>query len=232
MKKIEFKDAVSKLGLELNDEQLIQYDKYHMLLAKWNEVMNLTGITDEEGVYEKHFYDSLLSIKEFKYKGRLADVGSGAGFPGLVLKIAYPELDVVLIEPINKRCNFLNAVIDELGLKKIEVVNMRSEDYVKINRETFDIVTARAVSNLNILSELCVPLLKVNGTFVILRGASGEEEIKAASSAFKILNMKEDKVVKMSLSDDSKRIIGYYSKTKITDKKYPRNYGMIKKKPL
>ena len=232
MKKAEFKTYIEELGLSLNDKQLEQFDDYHKLLCEWNEFMNLTGITDEEGVYEKHYYDSLLSIKDVNYHGRFADVGSGAGFPGMVLKIAYPELEVVLIEPLNKRCNFLNAVIDKLGLEKIEVVNARSEDYAKEHREAFDYVSARAVSNLNVLSELCVPLVKLGGEFIILRGADGVEEIKNAQKALRELGAEEKFVHNYSLLDGSVRIIGSYIKTKNTNKKYPRNYGNIKKKPL
>ena len=162
----------------------------------------------------------------------MADVGSGAGFPGLVLKIAFPELKMTLIEPIGKRCNFLNEVINKLNLKDIEVVNKRSEDYVNEHREEFDIVSARAVSNVNVLSELCVPLLKIGGTFVILRGSNGNEEIKDGHKALKLLGADEDRILETGLSDGSKRIIGYYKKKRHTDKKYPRNYGMIKKKPL
>ena len=136
--------------------------------------------------------DKVITVKDFKYEGRMIDVGSGAGFPGLVLKIAYPELETVLLEPIGKRCTFLKAVIDELKLEKIEVVNARSEDYAKDNRESFDIATARAVSNLNILSELCVPLIKVGGCFVILRGASGLEEIKEAKREAELAKMEAE----------------------------------------
>ena len=228
----QFQEALSQYNITLSEQQLNQLETYFHMLVEWNEKMNLTGITEEDAVYEKHFYDSLLSIKDFKYEGRMIDVGSGAGFPGLVLKIAYPELETVLLEPIGKRCTFLKAVIDELKLEKIEVVNARSEDYAKDNRESFDIATARAVSNLNILSELCVPLIKVGGCFVILRGASGLEEIKEAKEALKVLGTKEDKVIEMELPDSSKRIIAYYKKVKSTNNKYPRNYGVMKKKPL
>ena len=232
MKKAEFKAYVQELGLTLSDLQLTQFDEYHKLLAEWNEFMNLTGITDEEGVYEKHYYDSLLSIKDINYHGRFADVGSGAGFPGMVLKIAYPELEVVLIEPLNKRCKFLMEVVNKLGLEKIEIVNARSEDYAKENRESFDFVSARAVSNLNVLSELCVPLVKVGGEFVILRGADGIEEIENARKALKELGAEEKFIHSYNLLDGSTRIISSFVKTTKTKKTYPRNYGNIKKKPL
>ena len=232
MNVIEFKEACLKMGLVLSDLQLEQYEKYYQLLNEWNKVMNLTGIDEHDEVYEKHFYDSLLSIENIKYEGSLVDVGSGAGFPGLVLKIAYPDLFVTLLEPIGKRCRFLQAVIDELGLQKIEVVNERSEDFAKSKRESYDFVTARAVSNLNILSELCVPLIKVGGHFIVLRGSSGSEEIVNAKEALKALGAKEVSVFEKELNDGSKRIIADYVKVKATNLKYPRNYGMIKKRPL
>lgn len=232
MQKQEFKDRLGAIGVNITDLMMEQFDAYYHLLVEWNNFMNLTGITDEAEVYEKHFYDCLLSAEGFKYQGKMADVGSGAGFPGLVLKIAFPELKMTLIEPIGKRCNFLNEVINKLNLKDIEVVNKRSEDYVNEHREEFDIVSARAVSNVNVLSELCVPLLKISGTFVILRGSNGNEEIKDGHKALKLLGADEDRILETGLSDGSKRIIGYYKKKRHTDKKYPRNYGMIKKKPL
>lgn len=223
---------VQQLGIILNDDQLSKFAHYHLLLKEWNARMNLTGIDDEEGVYEKHFYDSLLSVKDICYKGKLADVGSGAGFPGIVLKIAFEDLETVLIEPLKKRCIFLQAVIDELELKGIEVINARSEDYIRNHLPDFDIVTARAVANLNILSELCIPLLKTGGSFVVLRGSNGHEEIKAAGSAFKKLNsiLKSEK--EYALPDGSKRVIAVIEKKKANDRRYPRNYGDIKKRPL
>lgn len=232
MKKAEFPQMVQQLGIILDDDQLSKFARYHFLLQEWNAKMNLTGIDDEEGVYEKHFYDSLLSAKEICYDGKLADVGSGAGFPGIVLKIAFNDLDVVLIEPLRKRCVFLQTVIDELDLKGISVVNARSEEYARKLLPDFDIVTARAVANLNVLSELCIPLLKTGGRFVILRGASGHEEIADAKSAFKKLNSVLISESEFTLPDSSKRVIAVVEKIKATDKRYPRNYGDIKKRPL
>ena len=232
MNKEEFIRSVEELGLKFSLRQIEQFEKYSDLLIDWNTRMNLTAIDDKEGIWEKHFYDSLLSLQDFNYQGKLADVGSGAGFPGMVLKIALCDLEVVLIEQIKKRCIFLNEVIDKLELSGIEVLNIRSEDYLKKYPADFDIVTARAVANLNILSELCIPLLKVGGSFIILRGANGLEELKEAKSALKKLNTELADVSSHTLKDGSKRIIAIAHKVKKNEKRYPRNYGEIKKKPL
>ena len=226
-----FKEKAMDLGLALDDDKLAKYEYYKDLLKRANETMNLTAIDDDEGIYEKHFYDSLLSIKYFKYEGTLCDVGSGAGFPGIVLKIAYPDLEVTLLEPLQKRCRFLQSVIDELKLDKIKVVNKRAEDYSD-KRESFDIVTARAVKSLDILSELCIPLLKVDGHFVILKGSSGLKEIDEAANALKILHMKGEGIYEDQLPNGDQRVIAVYKKIEKTNKKYPRHYSVIKSKPL
>lgn len=227
----DFKEAVLDLGLKLDDDQLKRFEEYKDLLKAANQTMNLTAITDDEGIYEKHFYDCLLSIKYFDYKGSLCDVGSGAGFPGIVLKIAYPDLSVTLLEPLQKRCRFLKMVIDKLGLKGICVKNMRAEDDSE-DRERFDIVSARAVKSLDILSELCIPLLKVDGHFVILKGSSGRDEIDKAQNALKVLSAKEILIKEDKLLNGDQRVIAIYQKMKATDKKYPRHYSVIKKRPL
>lgn len=226
------KEACLDLGIVLSEKQLADFVIYKDLLKAANETMNLTAITADEEIIEKHFYDSLLSAKYFEYEGRLCDVGSGAGFPGLVLKIAFPQLDVVLAEPIAKRCRFLESVIEKLELKKIAVINKRAEDLAKAERESFDIVTARAVKSLDILSELCVPLIKVGGSFVILKGSSGKEEITKAQNALKTLGTKEKAVYECELISGDRRVIAIYEKARKTDKKYPRNYGTINKRPL
>ena len=159
---------------------------YYETLVETSKVMNLTTIVELEEAYIKHFYDSLLLSKTIDLTKNLtlADVGTGAGFPGLVLKIVYPNLQVTLIEPITKRCKFLQSVIDKLQLKDIYVINGRAEDVIKEYREYFDIVTARAVAALNILAEICVPFVKLNGVFIALKGSSYQEEIDAAGLAF------------------------------------------------
>ena len=234
MNRVEFYHILSSNGLELSAVQKEQLHTYFELLVEKNKVMNLTGITEENDVYEKHFYDSLLFSFDIDFSGKtLIDVGTGAGFPGLVLAICYPNLKVTLLEPLNKRCVFLSEVVTALGLQNVEIVNQRSEDYSKNNREKFDYATARAVARLNILLELVMPLVKVNGTFIALKGRLGYEEVDESKRALELLDCKVDKVqdVKLLTDDDSRQNI-YVLKLKKTNNKYPRNYSQIKNKPL
>ena len=234
MNRVEFYHILSSNGLELSAIQKEQLHTYFELLVEKNKVMNLTGITEENEVYEKHFYDSLLFSFDIDFSGKtLIDVGTGAGFPGLVLAICYPNLKVTLLEPLNKRCVFLSEVVTALGLQNVEIVNQRSEDYSKNNREKFDYATARAVARLNILLELVMPLVKVNGTFIALKGRLGYEEVDESKRALELLDCKVDKVqdVKLLTDDDSRQNI-YVLKLKKTNNKYPRNYSQIKNKPL
>ena len=234
MNRVEFYHILSSNGLELYAVQKEQLHTYFELLVEKNKVMNLTGITEENEVYEKHFYDSLLFSFDIDFSGKtLIDVGTGAGFPGLVLAICYPNLKVTLLEPLNKRCVFLSEVVTALGLQNVEIVNQRSEDYSKNNREKFDYATARAVARLNMLLELVMPLVKVNGTFIALKGRMGYEEVNEAKRALELLNCKVDNVqdVKLLTDDDSRQNI-FVLKLKRTSANYPRNYAQIKNKPL
>ena len=234
MNRVEFYHILSSNGLELSVVQKEQLHTYFELLVEKNKVMNLTGITEENDVYEKHFYDSLLFSFDIDFSGKtLIDVGTGAGFPGLVLAICYPNLKVTLLEPLNKRCVFLSEVVTALGLQNVEIVNQRSEDYSKNNREKFDYATARAVARLNMLLELVMPLVKVNGTFIALKGRMGYEEVNEAKRALELLNCKVDNVqdVKLLTDDDSRQNI-FVLKLKRTSVNYPRNYAQIKNKPL
>lgn len=230
----EFVDYLLKNQLVLSSVQLNQLNKYQQLLKEKNQVMNLTGIVEKEEVFEKHFLDSLLfSFHEDLNDKKAVDVGTGAGFPGLVLAICYPNLHMTLLEPLTKRCNFLNEVITSLGLKNVEVVNERSEDYCKNHRETFDFAFARAVSKLNLLIEIIVPLLKVNGYFVALKGKIYQEEINQSQNALKELNSQVEKVKENTLPSESDvRGNIFIKKLAKTNLKYPRNYGQIKKRPL
>ncbi len=232
MTKVEFRKALKDRGLELNERQMKQFEEYASFLAEYNEKVNLTAITEYEEILEKHFYDCILPFLRKEMKGKLADVGSGAGFPGAVLKIAFPQLDVVLLEPIRKRCVFLEELIEKLGLKDITVVNTRGEDHSLTHREEYDFVTARAVSNLNALIEVCGAMVKEGGSFVALRGSSGEEEIEGARNAFEVMGFEEDEVFSEYLPDGSKRVVGYFRKCRKTPKKYPRKYSIIKQKSL
>lgn len=208
---------------------------YYEMLYETSKVMNLTTIVELEEAYIKHFYDSLLMSKvvDLTKELKLADIGTGAGFPGLVIKIVYPNLKVTLIEPIGKRCKFLQSVIDRLELKDIYVINERAEDAIKKYRESFDIVTARAVASLNILSEICVPFVKINGLFIALKGSSYQEEIDNACRAVGKLKVKLTKKVLLELPLKlGERSILVYKKTESTPNIYPRLYAKIKKNPL
>ena len=172
---VTFKAKLLENNIILSDEQIESYKTYSKLLQEWNKVMDLTAIDEEEQIIEKHFYDSLISAKYFKYENQtLLDIGSGAGFPGLVLAIAFPNLNITLLEPTLKRCNFLNAVINKLGLKNVNVINDRAENFISAKREAYDLVTSRAVSRLNMLLELSIPFLSVYGYMIALKGKNAE----------------------------------------------------------
>ena len=208
---------------------------YYEMLYETSKVMNLTTIVELEEAYIKHFYDSLLlsEVLDLNQELTLADIGTGAGFPGLVLKIVFPNLKVTLVEPIAKRCKFLQSVIDKLDLKDIIVVNDRAENYIKTSRETFDIVTARAVASLNILSEICTPFVKIDGVFVALKGSSYQEEIDQACQAVGKLKIKLVKKELFNLPLNlGERAILLYKKYDKTPNMYPRLYAKIKKNPL
>lgn len=228
----EFVQKSQECGIEVTDQMVQQFETYMHLLQQWNQKMNLTAITQEEEIIEKHFYDCILPLSIMPFTGRIADIGSGAGFPGLVWKIVLPESEMALVEPTGKRCTFLNAVIDELKLEKISVVNQRSEEYVLNARESFDIVSARAVANLRVLSELTVPLVRKGGMFVAMKGAKGYEEAKEAEHAMKVLGASLWKSQDVSLYSGDERVNLFYRKESSTPSIYPRNYGTIKKKPL
>ncbi|MGM9808388.1 MAG: 16S rRNA (guanine(527)-N(7))-methyltransferase RsmG [Bacilli bacterium] len=232
-----FKEMQSLLlekGIKVTDEMILKFQKYLDLLMEWNQKINLTALKTEEEIIEKHFYDSLLMAEEIKFDDQsLLDVGTGAGFPGIPLKIVFEDLFVTLLEPTLKRVNFLDIVIKELGLKKIVTINKRAEDYVKDARSYYDLVTARAVSRLNMLLELCMPLVKVDGLFLAMKGSKGEEEIQESINALKILNGEIFKIQKTKLvTDNDERMNIFIKKNDEISMKYPRSYGQIKKSPL
>lgn len=219
----------------LSEEQLKQFEMYANILQVESKKYNLTTITDLEDIYVKHFYDSLLLAKmvNLNQNIKLADLGSGAGFPGIPLKIAFPNLDITLIEPTTKRCKFLEQVIEKLNLQKIKVINDRAENYVEKERESFDLLTARAVAPLNILLELAIPLLKINGEFIALKGSNAEEEMKEAQNALKKLSARLTNQLTLDLPNDKgTRSILEIQKVKATNSIYPRQYAKIKKQPL
>ena len=225
-----FIEETKKLGIELTSQQLEKLNQFYELLISWNQKMNLTRITEKEDVYLKHFYDSLTLSKviDLKQDLTLCDVGSGAGFPGIVLKICFPNLKITLLDSLQKRVNYLNEIIKELDLKDIEAIHTRAEDYAKQNREKFDIVTARAVANLKILSELCIPMVKVNGLFIAMK-ANIEEEIENSTEILKKLDSKIEKIETFYLPiENSIRNIIMIQKQKTTNNLYPRRIEKMK----
>lgn len=225
------KSFFNSYGINLSEKQLLMFEKYYELLIFYNEKFNITAITNKEEVYKKHFVDSILGA-EFFDKGRLLDVGSGGGFPAIPLKIFNDELCVTMLEATGKKCEFLRAVINELNLINIDVVNDRAELLAKNNsyRESFDYCTARAVAMLNTLCEYCIPFVKKGGYFIAFKG-DAEEEIVEAKKAIKILGGEIDKVKEYNL-DDAKRTLIKIKKISETDKKYPRGNGKERKNPL
>ena len=227
-----FIEETKKLGIELTSQQLEKLNQFYELLISWNQKMNLTRITEKDDVYLKHFYDSLTLSKviDLNQDLTLCDVGSGAGFPGIVLKICFPNLKITLLDSLQKRVNYLNEIIKELDLKNIEAIHTRAEDYAKQNREKFDIVTARAVANLKILSELCIPMVKVNGLFIAMK-ANIEEEIENSTEILKKLDSKIEKIETFYLPiENSIRNIIMIQKQKPTNNLYPRRIEKMKEK--
>lgn len=231
MNKEIFKKELKKIGIELTNNQEEQLENYYKMLIEANKITNLTRITDEEEVYLKHFYDSLTVTKVIDLNKNLSliDIGTGAGFPGLVLKIVFPNLKITLLDSLNKRIEFLNKVIKELDLKDIKTVHSRIEDY---QEEQFDIVTSRAVAKTNILLELSCNLSKINGYYIFLK-SDIDEELKESKNAIKTLNLelvqKEEFVLPI---ENSKRTIIKIKKVGKVNSKYPRNFTKIKKNPL
>ncbi len=228
----EFIKALKAMNIDIQDKMLEQLEKYYELLVEWNQKMNLTAITDKKDVYLKHFYDSLTLCKviNLKEEESLCDIGTGAGFPGIVLKICFPHLKLTLVDSLNKRLVFLAEVLKTLKLDNVEIVHARAEEYAKKNRDKFDVVTARAVAPLNILLEYCIPLLKKGKYFIALKG---NEDITLYQKAMEKVFVKIEKVEVFNLPiENSIRTIIKIKKEKSTPDKYPRKYSEIKKSPL
>lgn len=222
--------------ISLTENQYEQFQKYFELLVEWNEKMNLTAITDENGVALKHFADSLslLNYVDIPQNSSLADVGTGAGFPGVVLKIARPDIKLTLIDSLNKRLVFLNEVCSQLGIEA-ELIHSRAEDGARDEnlRESFDFVASRAVARMNVLSEYCLPYVKVGGAFCAMKGAMANEEFKEALNAINTLGGKLENKYFFDLPENGgERAIAVVRKTKNTPQKYPRQSGKIKAKAL
>ena len=234
MNKEEFILECSKLNITITEDIYNKLDKFYNLLVDWNEKINLTAITKKEDVYLKHFYDSLTLYKEVDLTKDicLCDVGTGAGFPGIVLKIVFPQLKITLIDSLQKRVNYLNEVIKELELKDIEAYHYRMEDYSRENVEKFDIITARAVANTKLLCEISVRSLKIGGRIVLMK-ANVDEELENIDNMIKELNLSEPTVNKFMLPvENSNRALVSFKKMDKTKDKYPRTIDKIKKNSL
>ncbi|MDE6241934.1 MAG: 16S rRNA (guanine(527)-N(7))-methyltransferase RsmG [Anaeroplasmataceae bacterium] len=230
-----FHNELEKLGIVLDERKTKQFEEYYQRLIEVNQVMNLTAITEKEAVYRKHFLDSLEIVRALDNKDRytLCDVGSGAGFPSVPLAIVFEKIDVTIIDALNKRITFLNDLVQKLEISNVKATHARAEDYAKEKREYFDVVTARAVARLNILAELCLPLTKVGGFFIAMKGSSGKEELLEAQQAIEQLGGKVQNIIEFSLPDEEEqRQILVIQKIKNTPTKFPRNYNRIKERPL
>lgn len=232
MNKELFLEELKKLGILLTPKQEQDLDTYYKFIISYNNNVNLTAITKEEDVYLKHFYDSLTLFKgiDLKENLKICDLGTGAGFPGLVLKIVFPNLSITLVDSLEKRIKFLDLVIKELELKNIKTVHSRIEEFKET--EAFDVVVSRAVAKINILLELGCNIPKVNGLFVFMKG-NILEELKSAKNALKVLNYSLEKIISFKLPiEESERNIVILKHTSPTSNKYPRQFSIIKKKPL
>lgn len=250
-------EKVSQLSITLSEKQKEQFIEFYEILIEWNKVMNLTAITEYEEVIEKHFVDSLSLIKVIPYRATPApeehelrdarmgtnirniesiiDIGTGAGFPGIPLKIAFPQLKITLLDSLNKRVKFLDTVIEKLELDNIETIHGRAEDYAKQKdyRQKYDVCVSRAVANLATLSEYCIPYVRLGGLFIPYKSGKVEEEIKNSEKAVSILGGNIEKIIKFQLpGTDMERSFVKIKKVKDTPKKYPRKAGMPTKEPL
>ena len=228
---------LGELGIKQDQNQLERFHKFYQLLIEWNKVMNLTGITEYEDVVEKHFVDSLSIIKAIDLSGihTVIDVGTGAGFPGIPLKIAFPHLRVVLLDSLNKRTKFLDEVISQLGLTEIRTIHGRAEEYARKEeyREQFDLCVSRAVANLSTLSEYCLPYIQVGGIFVPYKSGEIDDEVEQSKKAVRILGGNIKEVMKFELpGTDIHRSFVLIHKEQHTQKKYPRKAGIPAKEPL
>lgn len=231
---MDFKNEVKALGIDLTEDMLTKYDEYFRFLVEYNENVNLTAITEHDEVFIKHFYDSLILTKGLPNGNiRLCDVGAGAGFPSVPCAIYNKNINVTIIDALNKRIVFLNKLCSLLGLDNVLAIHSRAEDYAIKARETFDVVTARAVARLNVLAELCLPLVKMGGYFIAMKSTDGEAELKEAMNAISILGGRVSKIMDFDLPYQmGKRELILIEKISESPKKYPRQFSVIKNKPL
>lgn len=230
---MEIKEIFKRYGIELNKNQIWQFEEYYKFLVEENEKYNLTAITEKEEVFFKHFLDSALGEKFIDKNASVVDIGSGAGFPAIPIKIVRPDLKFVLVDSLNKRVNFLNMLIAKLNLKEVVAVHARAEDYIKDNREHFDFAVARAVAPLNTLLEYLSPYVKIGGMCLIYKAQKLEEEIQQAKNALSVLNLKIDKVENFKIEEiEAERKILCVKKISKSPLKYPRGKNLPKLKPL
>ncbi|TPR26135.1 16S rRNA (guanine(527)-N(7))-methyltransferase RsmG [Apilactobacillus micheneri] len=236
----EFKAQLASMGIKLSDKQMQQFATYYQMLVEANKHVNLTTIVDEKDVYLKHFYDSITPVfydQSLKTEAlTLCDVGAGAGFPSLPMKIVFPNLKVTIVDSLNKRITFLQNLVDALGLDGVELYHARAEEFggkKSKHREQYDVATARAVARMSVLSELCLPLVKVGGKMIALKAAQAETELANGNQAIKTLGgqVVADEEFSLPVSDDQRHII-ILDKTKKTPKQYPRKAGTPNKKPI
>ena len=230
-----FRNSMNSIGIELMDSQLNAFETYYDMLIDRNKVMNLTAITEFDEVMDKHFLDSVYLFRSIELKAdyKLIDIGTGAGFPGIPLKIVFPELKITLLDSLNKRVGFLNDVIDELNLNDIEAIHGRAEDIArdKAYRASYDIAVSRAVANRSTLSEYCLPFVKIGGKFVSYKSGDCADEVDNAKAAIHLLGGKINKIDEFSYSNNSRSFI-VIDKVMNTSNKYPRKAGLPSKKPL
>ena len=232
-----FEENLNSLGIKLTEKQQNQFLRYYELLTEWNKVMNLTSITDYDEVCEKHFVDSLCIVKalDLTHVDNLIDIGTGAGFPGIPLKIVFPHLKITLLDSLNKRIRFLQAVTEELGLEEVETLHGRAEDFAKdsVYREKYQLCVSRAVANLAVLSEYCIPYVMPGGKFVSYKSGEIEEELNQSEKAVRLLGGKAANTEKFCLpGSDIRRSLVLIEKVKQTPKKFPRKAGLPAKEPL
>lgn len=230
-----FERGLAELGIALSEEQKTQFLQYYALLVEWNSFMNLTAITEFDQVITKHFLDSLSLVKvcDVAQAGRILDVGTGAGFPGMPLAILCPQTEFVLLDALRKRIDFLNEVIADLGLTNVTAVHARAEDYARDNRDTFDLAVSRAVADLRVLSELALPMIKVGGAFLAMKAEDCTEEVETAANARMILGAPDAEVLHYTVPfDEVSRAIVRLQKTQETPEKYPRRFKKIQTSPL
>lgn len=230
-------EACQSMGLSFDEEKYNKFIKYKDLIKEWNQKINLTAITDDEEIIKKHFIDSIkvFNCDYVKNAKSIIDIGTGGGFPGVPMRIVKEDSKMVLLDSLNKRINFLNEVINDLNLSNIKTIHGRAEDFAQTAeyRQRFDLAVSRAVANLTVLLEFCLPYVKVGGYFVALKGPAIEEEIKAAEGALKALGGKIEKIIEVDIEgSDLKHNLLVVKKIKDTPKKYPRKAGMVTKNPI